>query len=142
MKANIFNGGANMTAKQIKSEKAECKKVVNEALRDYNTALEGAFRQVQKSADKKSRDVANAAKGKFGGKDCTIADVIAACYPYQTADGTLCRKAKNADGDKVWAEKKLTAAAARGIVRDALKNFIDCMGSPSVTTVTIGAKVD
>lgn len=137
MKAvNLFS--SNLEGKALRHEISETKKAVSQALRDYEGSINAAFTQVVKSTDKRSRDCANAAKGKYS----TAVAVVAACYPYQTADGTLCRRATLEDGRKVWAEKKLTAAAARGIVRDSLKNFTAGVGTPSVAVVVIGAPVE
>lgn len=137
MKAiNLFTG--NLEGRALRHEISETKKAVSQALRDYEGSINAAFTQVIKSADKRSRDCANAAKGRYN----TAVAVVAACYPYQTADGTLCRRATLEDGRKVWAEKKLTAAAARGIVRDALKNFTAGVGTPSVVEVVIGAPIE
>ena len=137
MKAiNLFS--SNLEGKALRHEISETKKAVSEALRDYEGSINAAFTQVVKSTDKRSRDCANAAKGKFG----TAVAVVASCYPYQTANGTLCRKRTTEDGTRIWDEKKLTAAAARGIVRDALKNFAAGVGTPSVSIVVIGAPVE
>ena len=133
---NLFT--SNLEGKQLRSEKSESKKAVNKALQDFEKAIEGAFNAVIKSEDRRARNVANAAKGKFK----TSLQVIAACYPYQTEEGVLCGKKTNEEGVKVWAEKKLTAAAARGIVRDALKCFTDGVGTPNIKTVVIGSEVE
>lgn len=132
---NLFK--ANLQGKQLITEKSLTKKAVNAALRNYEATINGEFTKVIKDTDIRARNVANAAKGKFG----TALDVVANCYPYQTADGVLCTKAKAADGTKVWAVKKLTAAAARGIVRDALKTFTDGVGEAIVTRVVVGEAV-
>jgi len=134
---NIFKSTALMSKKEIKSAKAETKKGISAALKDYESAINGAYNQVVKSSEKRARDAANAAKGKYK----TAIDVVANCFPFQTENGTLCRKAKDENGSKVWAEKKLTAAAARGIVRDALKHFTDTLGSPCPQVVVIGEAV-
>lgn len=133
---NLFT--SNLSGKALITEKAESKKAVNAALRDYEKSIEAAFTQVIKSEDKRARNVANAAKGKYR----TALAVVAACYPYQTEDGTLCAKKKEEDGTKIWKAKGLTAAAARGIVREALKNFTNFVGAPEITVVTIGAAVE
>lgn len=136
MKAiNLFS--SNLEGKALRHEISETKKAVSQALRDYEGSINAAFNQVIKSTDKRSRDCANAAKGKYS----TAIAVVAACYPYQTIDGDLCCKSTNEDGIRVWKLKKLTAAAARGIVRDALKNFAAGVGTPSVSVVFIGAHV-
>ena len=133
---NLFT--SNLEGKALKHEISETKKAVSQALRDYEGSINAAFTQVIKSADKRSRDCANAAKGKFG----TAVAVVAACFPYQTESGILCRKRTTEEGARIWDEKKLTAAAARGIVRDALKNFAAGVGTPSVQVVVIGAPVE
>lgn len=135
---NLFT--SNLQGKELKSEISASKKAVNNALASYSKAIDAAFTQVIKSEDKKARNVANAAKGKY----TTALLVVANCFPYQTADGTLCTKKKKSESDdtKIWAEKKLTAAAARSIVRDSLKNFINSVGAPTVKTVVIGANCE
>ena len=133
--SNLFK--SNLTGKALKSAKAQSKKAVSEALRNYEAAINGAFNAVIKSTDKQSRDVANAAKGTYK----FAIDVVANCYPWQTADGTLMCKKTDADGVKRWAPKKLTAAAARGIVRDALNCFINGVGTPEITIVVEGEAV-
>lgn len=133
---NLFT--SNLEGKQLRSEKSLTKKAVNAALQDFEKAIEGAFNAVIKSEDRRARNVANAAKGKYH----TALQVVSNCYPYQTEGGTLlCKKAAD-DDTKVWAEKKLTAAAARGIVRDALKNFTNFVGAPEVQVHEVGEKVE
>ena len=137
MKAiNLFT--SNLQGKALVCEKSESKKAVKESLADFEKSIDSEFSKVIKSEDRRARNVANAAKGKYH----TSLQVIAACYPYQTKEGTLCCKAKNEEGVKVWKEKKLTAAAARGIVRDSLNNFIKFVGVPEITTVVIGSEVE
>lgn len=133
---NLFS--ANLEGRALRHEVSESKKAVSAALKDYESAIDAAFTQVIKSTDKRARNVANAAKGRYN----TAVSVVANCYPYQTADGLLCRRATLEDGRKVWDEKKLTAAAARGIVRDALKNFTAGVGTPSVSVVVLGAPIE
>lgn len=133
MKAiNLFT--SNLEGKALRMEKSESKKAVNRALAEFTTAIDGAFAQVIKSPEKRARNVANAAKGKYR----SAIAVVQACYPYQTEDGELLRRVKNADGVRVWDTKKLTAAAARGIVRDALKHFTDTIGQPCPTIGIVG----
>lgn len=136
-KINLFT--SNLTGKQLINEKSETKKAVRAALADYDATINSAFTQVIKSTDIRCRNVANAAKGKFG----TALDVVANCYPYQTKEGVLaCKGAKSKDDDtKVWKEKKLTAAAARGIVKASLDNFTKFVGAPEVTFVELGKPV-
>lgn len=133
---NLFT--SNLTGKELISEKSATKKAISEVLKDYEKTIDSAFQQVTKSDDKKARDCGNAAKGKYQ----TALAVVANCFPYQTKDGVLCCKGTDADGNKIWKEKKLTAAAARGIVRDSLKNFTNFVGQPEITVVTIGAKIE
>lgn len=132
---NLFT--SNLEGKALRVEKSESKKAVAEALKNFEKSIDAEFTKVIKSEDRRCRNVANAAKGQYK----TALAVVAACFPYQTADGTLCRKVTDEAGNKVWAAKKLTAAAARGIVRDALKCFIDGIGTPAVTIVEIGDAV-
>ena len=137
MKAiNLFT--SNLEGKQLRNEKSATKKAINTALADYEKTIDAEFTKVIKSEDKRARNCANAAKGKFK----TALNVVANCYPYQTKEGTLTAKGKNEEGTKVWKAKKLTAAAARGIVRDALKNFTNFVGEPVITYVTIGTEVE
>ena len=131
---NLFT--ANLAGKELRSEKSLTKKSINSALADYEKTIDAEFTKVIKSEDRRARNCANAAKGKYH----TALEVVANCYPYQTNNGTLCTKKTNDEGDKVWSAKKLTAAAARGIVRDALKNFTNYVGAPEITIVEIGAK--
>ena len=133
---NLFT--SNLTGKQLVTEKSETKKAVKAALADYEATINSAFTQVIKSTDKRCRNVANAAKGKYQ----TALDVVANCYPYQTKAGVLACKGKNADEVKVWKAKKLTAAAARGIVKASLDNFTKFVGSPEITYVEIGKPVE
>ena len=133
---NLFT--SNLTGKQLVTEKSETKKAVKAALADYEATINSAFTQVIKSTDKRCRNVANAAKGKFR----TALDVVANCYPYQTKAGVLACKGKNADEVKVWKAKKLTAAAARGIVKASLDNFTKYVGAPVITYVEIGKPVE
>ena len=135
---NLFT--SNLTGKALITEKSETKKAVKAVLGDYEKTIDSAFTQVIKSDDKRARNVANAAKGKYK----TAADVVANCYPYQTKEGVLaCKGAKSKEDDtKVWKAKKLTAAAARGIVKAALDNFTKFVGSPEITYVEIGKPVE
>ena len=133
---NLFT--ANLTGKALISEKSETKKAVKAALADYESTINSAFTQVIKSTDRRCRNVANAAKGKYK----TALEVVANCYPFQSKAGVLAAKGKNEEGVKVWKEKKLTAAAARGIVKASLDNFTKFVGSPEVTYVEIGKPVE
>lgn len=133
---NLFT--SCLTGKALISEKSETKKAVKAALADYEATINSAFTQVIKSTDKRCRNVANAAKGKYQ----TALEVIANCYPFQTKEGVLAAKGKNNEGVKVWKAKKLTAAAARGIVKTSLDNFTKFVGNPEITLVKIGAPVE
>lgn len=133
---NLFT--SNLTGKALITEKKVSKQAVKNALADYAATIDAEFTLVIKSSDIKARNVANAAKGKYQ----TALQVVVACYPYQTADGVLCAKKKTAEGARVWAEKKLTAAAARGIIRTCLDNFIKTVGAPEVHHVVLGAPVE
>ena len=133
---NLFT--SNLAGKELISEKSATKKAICDVLKDYEKCIDSAFQQVTKSEDKKARDCGNAAKGKFK----TALEVVANCYPYQTKEGVLCCKGLDAEGNKVWKEKKLTASAARGIVRDSLKNFTNFVGQPEITVVIIGSKIE
>lgn len=133
---NLFS--SSLTGKQLISEKSETKKAVMAALADYEATINSAFTQVIKSTDRRCRNVANAAKGKYQ----TALDVVANCYPYQTKSGVLACKGKNEDEVKVWKAKKLTAAAARGIVKASLDNFTKYVGVPEITYVEIGKPVE
>lgn len=133
---NLFT--SNLQGKQLAAEKSLTKKAISAALQDVEKAIDGAFTAVVKAENKKARDAANAAKGKYK----TALQVVANCFPYQTSEGVLCCKKSNEEGEKVWAAKKLTATAARGIVRDSLKNFTNYVGAPEIQKVIIGAKVE
>lgn len=135
-KINLFT--SNLTGKQLITEKSETKKAVKAALADYESTINSAFTQVVKSTDIRCRNLANAAKGKYQ----TVIDVVANCYPYQTKAGILACKGKNENDVKVWKEKKLTAAAARGIVKASLDNFTKFVGTPEITIVEIGKPVE
>ena len=133
---NLFT--SNLSGKQLISEKSETKKAVKAALADYEATINSAFTQVIKSTDIRCRNVANSAKGKFQ----TALGVVTNCYPYQTKAGVLACKGKNENDVKVWKEKKLTAAAARGIVKAALDNFTKFVGTPEINYVKIGNPVE
>ena len=133
---NLFK--SNLTGKELRTEKSETKKAINAALRDFEKAIDGAFNAVIKSEDRRARNVANAAKGKYR----TAIDVVRNCFPYQTEAGVLCAKKKDEDDVYRWQVKKLTASAARGIVRDSLKNFTNFVGAPEITIVKVGATIE
>lgn len=132
---NLFT--SNLTGKALVTEKSETRKATAAALADYSKSLDAEFTKVIKSEDRRARNLANAVKGRYQ----TVIAAIAACYPYQTAAGVLACKKTREDGEKVWAEKKLTASAARGIVRDSLNNFTKTVGQPVVTVVVVGQPV-
>lgn len=166
MKNSIFANAELMTAKTLKTEKAANKRAVREALREYLPALDGAFKRVAQSADKRSRDVANAAKGKFaaaaaeeilalvsaGTLDARtarmypVAYLVAKCYPWQTEDGILLHKRteEREDGErvKVWRAKKLTKAAADVIMSASLCAFVDACGKPQPEIHAEGERVE
>lgn len=141
---NLF--GSNLQGKALTSKISVCRKAVAESLRDYDKALEGAFSMVVKSNDRDARDCANAAKGRFK----TAAAIVANCYPYITESGLLLRKIRKTDNEgnpivdsegkfcKIYAERALTAAAARGILKDSLSNFIKSVGEPTQVVAEIG----
>lgn len=134
---NLFT--SNLEGKALVSEKAATRKATALALADFAKSIEAEFTKVIKAEDRRARNVANAAKGKYK----TALQVITECFPFQTKDGVLCCKRLNEDGTaKVWAAKKLTAAAARSIVRESLNNFTKYVGKPVVTIVTIGEPVE
>lgn len=133
---NLFT--SNLEGKQLRKEKSETKKAINASLADYEKTIDAEFTKVIKSEDKRARNCANAAKGKYK----TALLVVANCFPYQTEDGTLLCKKADEEGTKFWQAKKLTAAAARGIVRDSLKNFTNFVGAPEIQVHEIGAKVE
>ncbi len=129
---------STMTPKAVISAKSADKKAVHTALADAAKMLEAAFSAIVKADDKRARNVANAAKGRYQ----TAVGIVAACYPYQTAEGVLLRKAEAEDGRKYWAEKAVTAVAARGLLRISLDNFIKGNGQPAVAVYEIGAEVE
>lgn len=136
--ANINLFTSNLQGKALVSEKSATKKAIVSVLANYEESINAEYGKVIKSKEQRVRNVANAAKGKFK----TALEVVANCYPYQTKDGKLAAKGKDENGTKVWKEKKLSAAAARGIVRDALKHFTDTIGKPEITFVTIGSVIE
>lgn len=133
---NLFT--ANLEGKALRMEKAATKKATAQALADFAKSIDAEFTKVVKATDRRARNVANAAKGKYR----TALAVVESCYPWQTEDGVLACKRTREDGTRVWAEKKLTAAAARGIVRESLKNFTEHVGEPEVVRVVMGAPVE
>lgn len=139
---NIFKSVSTLTKKQIIAEKSQTNKAVNTVLADFASSLEMEYLKLIKSKEQRVRNLANALKGKYS----TVVNVVAACYPYQTEDGLLCVKVtpKDEDGNKlpkIWGEKKLTRAAASGIIRECTKNYTNTLGNPEVVTVVVGATV-
>lgn len=138
---NLFT--ANLEGRALIAEKAATRKATAAALANFAASIDAEFRKVIKDPDRRARNVANAANGKFG----TPAAVVANCFPYQTAAGALLTRAavKDEAGNvtgRVWVEKKLTAAAARGIVRAALDNFTKTVGAPVVERHEVGASAE
>lgn len=134
---NLFT--SNLEGRALIAEKAATRKATAAALANFAASIDAEFNKVIKDQDRRARNVANAAKGRYQ----TAAAVVAACYPYQTAAGVLLTRAAVRDTagsitGYVWTEKKLTAAAARGIVRAALDNFTKTVGAPVVERHEIG----
>lgn len=128
---NLFT--SNLEGRALIAEKAATRKATAAALANFAASIDAEFTKVIKDQDRRARNVANAAKGRYQ----TAAAVVANCFPYQTAAGELITRAavKDEAGNitgHVWAVKKLTAAAARGIVRASLNNFTRTVGAPVV----------
>lgn len=127
MKAlNLFT--SNLEGRALIAEKAATRKATAAALANFAASIDAEFNKVIKDQDRRARNVANAAKGRYQ----TAAAVVANCFPYQTAAGELLTTKKDAAGVRVWSLKNLTAAAARGIVRASLDNFTRTVGAPVV----------
>ena len=132
MKAiNLFT--SNLEGRALIQEKAATRKATAAALANFAASIDAEFTKVIKDQDRRARNVANAAKGRYQ----TALNVVAACYPYQTAAGELLTRAAVRDDagnitGHVWQVKKLTAAAARCIVRASLDNFTKTVGAPVV----------
>ena len=125
---SIYNGIENLSKKQVITARAEEKRNVRSTLADFGLSLESAYRQLTATGST-SRNSANATKGVFR----TAVNVVANCYPYQTAAGELCTKTR--DGFKV---RKLSGtAAAYSIVKMAVCNFIDYKTGKRPELVTI-----
>lgn len=158
---NLFT--SNLQGRALVAEKAATRKATAAALANFAASIEAEFTKVIKDRDQRARNVANAAKGRYQ----TAINVVAACYPYQTAapvvtespktetaprvvtvnGGELLTRAavKDEGGNitgRVWAAKKLTAAAARGIVKAALDNYTKTVGAPVVEVHAIGESID
>ena len=147
MKANnLFTQSAIMAKKAVIVAKSETKKEARETLAVFATALASEFGRLTKSESKRVRDCVNAMRSKYPAKtelprDARAVrqaiDIVAACYPYQTADGVLLSKATDKDEDgnitrRYWSERKLTAAAARSIVLAYVNNYTNTIGAPVV----------
>ena len=147
MKANnLFTQSAIMTKKAVIVAKSETKKEARETLAVFATALASEFGRLTKSESKRVRDCVNAMRSKYPAntelpKDARAVrqaiDIVAACYPYQTADGVLLTKATDKDEDgnttrRYWSARKLTAAAARSIVLACVNNYTNTIGTPVV----------
>lgn len=128
MKTSIYNGIENLTKKEIIQGRAAEKKNVRTTLADFALSIESAYKQLTATGST-ARNAANACKGTYK----TAVAVVASCYPYQTADGTLCAKTKT--GYKV---KKLGGtASAYSVVKMAVCNFIDYKTGRRPELVTI-----
>lgn len=135
-----------MTKKAVIVAKSETKKEARETLAVFATALASEFGRLTKSESKRVRDCVNAMRSKYPAntelpKDARAVrqaiDIVAACYPFQTADGVLLSKCTEKDEDgntirKYWGERKLTAAAARSIVLACVNNYTNTIGAPVV----------
>lgn len=128
MKTNIYNGIENLTKKQVITARSTEKKNVRTQLADFSASLESAYKQLTATGSQ-ARNAANAAKGTYK----TALQVVAACYPYQTANGELCTRTK--DGYKVRTLKG--TAAAYAVVKIAVCNFIDWKTGRRPELVTI-----
>lgn len=134
---NLFT--SNLQGKARISEISAVKKATAESLKDYEKALDGAFNAIKKSSDKRSRDLYNAVRGRYANH----MEIVANCYPWQTADGKIAYKKKDAEtGIRMWAEKNLTWGAAKSIAKASLDNFTNHVGDPVITIVNIGEVVE
>lgn len=146
MKQNLFTKSALMSKKAVIVAKSETKKEARETLAVFATALASEFGRLTKSESKCVRDCINAMRSKYPAntelpKDARAVrqaiDIVAACYPFQTATGVLLSKCTEKDEDgnvvrKYWNERKLTAAAARSIVLACVNNYTNTIGAPVV----------
>ena len=146
MKTNLFTQSAIMTKKAVIVAKSETKREARETLAVFATALASEFGRLTKSESKRVRDCVNAMRSKYPAntelpKDARAVrqavDIVAACYPFQTADGVLLSKAADKDEDgnitrRYWSARKLTAAAARSIVLACVNNYTNTIGAPVV----------
>lgn len=143
---NLFTQSAIMAKKAVIVAKSETKREARETLAVFATALASEFGRLTKSESKRVRDCVNAMRSKYPAntelpKDARAVrqaiDIVAACYPFQTADGVLLSKATDKDEDgnvtrRYWSERKLTAAAARSIVLACVNNYTNTIGAPVV----------
>lgn len=143
---NLFTQSALMSKKSIIVAKSETKKEARETLAVFATALASEFGRLTKSESKRVRDCVNAMRSKYPAntelpKDARAVrqaiDIVAACYPHQTADGVLLTKASDKDEDgnivrKYWSARKLTAAATRSIILTCVNNYTNTIGVPVV----------
>ena len=143
---NLFTQSALMSKKAVITAKSETKREARETLAVFATALASEFGRLTKSESKRVRDCVNAMRSKYPAKTelpkdaravGQAVDIVAACYPYQSADGVLLSKCTDRDDNgnvirRYWGERKLTAAAARSIVLACVKNYTDTIGAPIV----------
>lgn len=116
MKHTIYNGIENLTKKEIVQQRSAEKKSVSAELANFANSLEFAGKQLT-AVGSAARNAANNAKGTYR----TWLQVVAACYPYQTAAGELCTKSKG-----IFKVRRLSGRSAAGaVVSAAVKNFID-----------------
>lgn len=160
--ANVNLFTSNLTGRALVVEKSATRKATAAALANFAASIDAEFNKVIKDQDRRARNVANAAKGRYQ----TALNVVAACYPYQTAapvvtetpktetaprvvtvkGGALLTrqtvKDESGKSRRIWVEKNQTAAAARGIVRAALDNFTKTIGAPVVEIHAAGDIVE
>ena len=143
---NLFTQAALMSKKAVITAKSETKREARETLAVFATALAAEFGRLTKSESKRVRDCVNAMRSKYPAKTelpkdaravSQAVDIVAACYPHQTANGVLLSKCTDKDDNgnvirRYWGERKLTAAAARSIVLACVKNYTDTIGVPVV----------
>lgn len=134
---NLFT--SNLEGRARVQEIAATRRATSAALANFAASIDAEFTKVIRDHDRRARNLANAVKGRYG----SAVAAVAACFPYQTAAGELLTRAAVRDESgivtgRVWILKKLTAAAARGIVRDSLNNFTKTVGAPVVEVHEIG----
>lgn len=145
-KYTIFNGIENLTKKQVIAERSAEKRSISTELQNYANSIEFAYKQLTATSSA-ARNSANAAKGFYK----TALAMVAACYPYQSKNGGICRVnikdgykdvkfdaaallTKSKDGYKVKALEGRAAAGA--VVAAALKNYIDYRSGRRAELVT------